>query len=114
SDKFTTFVENVNRANSTAIASIKFHTFVNNTNNKDKISTSEQLFEQEMKYLHDNGFKVIRMSDLEFSSAHNVLYVKADHNSVNVISPQNEKLDQEYKIWHYFSSATTNGTAYHF
>ncbi len=31
SDKFTTFVENVNRANSTAIVSIKFHTFVNDT-----------------------------------------------------------------------------------
>jgi hypothetical protein len=116
SDKFTTFVENVNRANSTAIASIKFHTFVNNTNNKDKISTSEQLFDQEMKYLHDNGFKVIRMSDLGFSSAYDVLYVKRDHNNVNVNyqSPQNENLDQEYKKWHYFSAATTSATAYSF
>ena len=32
SDKFKTFVENVNRANSTAFASLKFHTFVNSTN----------------------------------------------------------------------------------
>src|SRR5215813_14051604 len=62
---FTKFVENVNRANSTALASIKFHRFVNNTDSRSKISTSPQLFEQEMKYLHDNGFKVIRMSDLE-------------------------------------------------
>lgn len=44
SDMFTTFVENVNRANSTAFASIKFHTFVNDTKSKGKISTSSQLF----------------------------------------------------------------------
>jgi hypothetical protein len=96
SDKFTTFVENVNRANSTAFSSIKFHTFVNDTNNKDKISTSSQLFEQEMKYLHDNGFKVIRMSDLGFSPATDLLYVKADHTNVKLKSPQNENFGQEY------------------
>src|SRR5215831_511024 len=48
SAKFTKFVENVNRANSTAFASIKFHTFhtfVNDAKSKDRISTSSQLFE---------------------------------------------------------------------
>ena len=66
-----------------------------------------------MKYLHDNGFKVIRMSDLGFSPRNNMLYVKADHrNNVNVKSQHNENLDQEYKKWHYFSSSKTNSTAY--
>ena len=114
SDKFTTFVENVNRVNSTAFASIKFHTFVNDTNSKGKISTSLQLFEQEMKYLHDNGFKVIRMSDLGFSPTKDMLYVKGDYNHVNARSLQYENLDQEYKKWHYFSSTKTNTTAYSF
>jgi peptidoglycan/xylan/chitin deacetylase (PgdA/CDA1 family) len=114
SDKFTTFVENVNRANSTAFASIKFHTIVNGTNSKGKISTSSQLFEQEMKYLHDNGFKVIRMSDLGFSPTNDMLYVKRDHNIVNVRSLQHEDLDQEYKKWHYFSSSTANDADHSF
>ncbi|HEY7108098.1 MAG TPA: hypothetical protein VH415_01600, partial [Nitrososphaeraceae archaeon] len=46
SAKFTKFVENVNRANSTAFASIKFHTFVNDAKSNGRISTSSQLFEQ--------------------------------------------------------------------
>lgn len=114
SDEFTKFVENVNRANSTALASIKFHRFVNDTDSISKISTSPQLFEQEIKYLHDNGFKVIRMSDLGFNPANDKLYVKGDHNNVNSKSLQYEGLDQEYKKWHYFSSAKTNTTAYSF
>ncbi len=31
-----------------------------------------------MKYLHDNGFKVIRMSDLGYDVHNNVLYVKKE------------------------------------
>ncbi|MGA7898232.1 MAG: hypothetical protein WCA39_05145, partial [Nitrososphaeraceae archaeon] len=73
-----------------------------------------QLFEQEMKYLHDNGFKVIRMSDLGFSPTKDMLYVKGDYNHVNARSLQYENLDQEYKKWHYFSSTKTNTTAYSF
>lgn len=114
SDEFTKFVENVNRANSTALASVKFHRFVNDTDSITKISTSPQLFEQEVKYLHDNGFKVIRMSDLGFNPANDMLYVKGDHNNVNSKSLQYEGLDQDYKKWHYFSSAKTNATAYSF
>jgi len=49
-----------------------------------------------MKYLHDNGFKVIRMSDLGFSPATDLLYVKADHTNVKLKSPQNENFGQEY------------------
>jgi peptidoglycan/xylan/chitin deacetylase (PgdA/CDA1 family) len=76
SDKLKTFIDNVNRANLTAIAIIKFHTFTNETDNKDKLTTSAPLFEQEMKYLHDNGFKVLGMSDLGYDVNYNVLYVK--------------------------------------
>ena len=72
------FIDNINRANSTAIASIKFHTFVDATNSTDKIATRAPVFEQEMKYLYDNGFKVIRMSDLGYDVHNNVLYVKKE------------------------------------
>jgi hypothetical protein len=72
------FIDNINRVNSTAIASIKFHTFVNTTNSKDKIATRAPVFEQEMKYLYDNGFKVNRMSYLGYDVHNNVLYVKKE------------------------------------
>ena len=29
-----------------------------------------------MKYLHDNGFKVITMSDLGYDENNNILYIK--------------------------------------
>jgi hypothetical protein len=34
------------------------------------------LFEQEMKYLHDNGFQVLTMSDLGYNQTSNSLYIK--------------------------------------
>ena len=42
-------------------------------------STDTNLFDQEMKYLYDNGFKVITMSDLEYDENSKYLYVR-DNN----------------------------------
>jgi peptidoglycan/xylan/chitin deacetylase (PgdA/CDA1 family) len=36
------------------------------------------LFEMEMKYLHDNGFKVLTMSDLEYNQTSDRIYIKKD------------------------------------
>jgi peptidoglycan/xylan/chitin deacetylase (PgdA/CDA1 family) len=38
--------------------------------------TDVTLFSQEMKYLHDNGFRVIRLSDLGFDNRTNMLYIR--------------------------------------
>ncbi|HXP48660.1 MAG TPA: hypothetical protein VN922_01835, partial [Bacteroidia bacterium] len=38
--------------------------------------TDLDLFSEEMKYLHDNGFKVLTMSDLGYDKKNNVLYIK--------------------------------------
>jgi hypothetical protein len=45
-------------------------------NNKTRDSTSISLFAQEMKYLHDNGFRVLTVSDLGYDTKNNFLYVK--------------------------------------
>ncbi len=37
------------------------------------------LFDSEMKYLHDNGFKVLTMSDLGYNQTSNKLYSKVNH-----------------------------------
>jgi hypothetical protein len=39
-------------------------------------STDISLFDQEMKYLHDNGFKVIPMSDIGYDENTKYMYVK--------------------------------------
>ena len=39
-------------------------------------STDVGLFASEMKYLHDNGFKVIPMSDLGYDESTEHIYIK--------------------------------------
>jgi peptidoglycan/xylan/chitin deacetylase (PgdA/CDA1 family) len=48
-------------------------------NNRTITSTDVSLFDSEMKYLHDNGFKVLTMSDLGYDEKSNYLYVKGLH-----------------------------------
>src|SRR5918911_3341541 len=45
-------------------------------NNKTITSTDVSLFDTEMKYLHDNGFKVLTMSDLGYDDNSNYIYIK--------------------------------------
>jgi hypothetical protein len=45
-------------------------------NNKTITSTDINLFDAEMKYLHDNGFKVITMSDIEYNENTKYMYIK--------------------------------------
>jgi peptidoglycan/xylan/chitin deacetylase (PgdA/CDA1 family) len=40
-------------------------------------NTDPKLFEKEMKYLHDNNFRVITMKDLGFDTKSNYLYIKS-------------------------------------
>jgi peptidoglycan/xylan/chitin deacetylase (PgdA/CDA1 family) len=61
-----------------AIPIIMYHSI--NDSKKDAV-TDVDLFKKEMKYLHDNKFKVITISDLEYNEKHNYLYVK-DFKSV--------------------------------
>jgi hypothetical protein len=50
----------------------------------DPYCTSRNLFDLEMKYLHDNGFTVLTMANLEFDKNTNTLRV-IDNNKVNNI-----------------------------
>jgi hypothetical protein len=45
-------------------------------NNKTITGTDVNLFDAEMKYLHDNGFRVLTMSDLGYDETRNYLYIK--------------------------------------
>ena len=81
--KFITAVNNQTNYNKDgivrAIPIIIYHTLVNYPDLSDSnrpVDTTLNLFDAEMKYLHDNGFKVITMSDLGFDENSNYLYIK--------------------------------------
>jgi hypothetical protein len=62
-----------------AIPILVYHNFVSYPDisySKIPNDTTVNLFEQEMKYLHDNGFKVLTMSDLGYDENSNHLYIK--------------------------------------
>ena len=77
---FKIFVQEVNSQNKynnggiiNAIPIIAYHS-VQNSNLRD--STGIALFSQEMKYLRDNNFRVIRVSDLGYNQTTKNLYIK--------------------------------------
>ena len=62
-----------------AIPIIVYHTLVNYPDLSDSnrpIDTTVNLFDAEMRYLYDNGFKVITMSDLGYDINSKSVYIK--------------------------------------
>jgi len=78
---FQKFVEEVNsginfnnkKGMVDAIPIVAYHII---DNSQDPSSTDVNLFAAEMKYLHDNGFKVIPMSDLGYDESTNFMYIR--------------------------------------
>ena len=78
---FQKFVEEVNsgivfnnkKGMLDAVPIVAYHSI---EDNKDPFSTDVSLFAAEMEYLHDNGFKVIPMSDLRYDERTNYMYIK--------------------------------------
>ena len=60
-----------------AIPIIAYHSI---DDNMKPYSTNVSLFAAEMKYLHDNGFKVIPMSDLGYDEQTQHMYIKNNNN----------------------------------
>ena len=81
--KFVSAVNNQSNYNNDgkvrAIPIIVYHILVNYPDLSDSnrpIDTTVNLFDAEMKYLHDNGFKVITMSDLGYDEDTKSIYIK--------------------------------------
>ena len=89
SQMFLQFVKEVNLEQCiNAIPIVVYHEFVVNNNLKyfpDKSDTDVGLFSAEMKYLDDNGFKVIKMSDIEYKAEH-YLYIKEPITNDNTLA----------------------------
>jgi hypothetical protein len=82
-EKFITAVNSQNIYNNNgvvrAIPITVYHTIMNYpdlSHSNRPIDTTLNLFDAEMKYLHDNGFRVITMSDLGYDENNNYLYIQ--------------------------------------
>jgi hypothetical protein len=58
-------------------------------NSKTPDSTDVTLFDREMKYLHDNGFKVLTVNDLGYDTKNNFLYIKPSVAQLTAANPVN-------------------------
>jgi hypothetical protein len=86
--KFVAAVNSQNKYNEDwivrAIPIIIYHTIVTYPDLSDSnraVDTTLNLFDAEMKYLHDNGFKVLAMADLGYDKNNNYLYIKTTNKS---------------------------------
>jgi len=62
-----------------AIPIVIYHNIVNLPDvslSKDAADTTVNLFDQEMKYLNDNGFKVLTINQLGYDPINNAFYIK--------------------------------------
>jgi peptidoglycan/xylan/chitin deacetylase (PgdA/CDA1 family) len=85
SQMFDKFVQLVNRQTAfnsngsiNAIPIISYHNLTNNMQDYNNMATTltVSLFDKEMKYLHDNGFKVLLLNQLRYDTKHNAFYLK--------------------------------------
>jgi peptidoglycan/xylan/chitin deacetylase (PgdA/CDA1 family) len=89
---FTQFVQEVNLQSSynknkciNTIPIVVYHNFLVDKNyieQPSKSITDVNLFSDEMKYLHDNDFKVLKTSDLGYNQSTNYIYIKEPMNSI--------------------------------
>ena len=89
---FTQFVQEVNLQSMynkngciNAIPIVVYHNFLINKNYIEQpnlSNTDAGLFSDEMKYLHDNGFKVLKTTDLGYNPDTHYLYIKGPTNSL--------------------------------
>ena len=93
---FEEFVKEVNSqddynidGNVKAIPIVAYHDFQGSgfinisggdTSSNNDVSTDARLFEAEMRYLYENGFKVITMADLGYDETSNSIFVKNGAN----------------------------------
>ena len=93
SQMFAQFIQEVNLEEGynkngciAAIPIVVYHDFIQDSNHRylpDKSFTDVSLFSNEMKYLHDNGFNVLKMSDIGFNGSNNYLYIKEPISNIN-------------------------------
>ena len=76
-----------------AIPIIIWHNIEDNNTTDSHTTTSTNLFEAEIKYLHDNGFTVLTMDDLVYDEYDNSLKIKEGKNNSDTITSVINQVD---------------------
>ena len=83
-DKFVTEVNSQNKFNKNGIVNaiplVAYHDIVllpDVSISSEPSATTLNLFNAEMKYLHDNGFNILTFYNLGYNDTNNVFYLKA-------------------------------------
>ena len=71
-----------------AIPIITYHDLTYNIQDYNKAGSliTVQLFHEEMRYLHDNGFKVLLLNQFGFNPTNNVFYLKNRPSNNGIIA----------------------------
>jgi len=67
-----------------AIPTVIYHTFVTYPDvsySERPVDTTVNLFDAEMRYLHDNGFEIVTMANLAYDENSNYLYIDKKQDS---------------------------------
>ena len=83
------FVDEVNNKVNGPILAVPIVAYHMIDNNKTPYSTDITLFDREIKYLHDNGFKVLTVNDLGYDTKNNFLYIKPSVARLTAANPVN-------------------------
>jgi peptidoglycan/xylan/chitin deacetylase (PgdA/CDA1 family) len=92
---FERFIQVVNsqneyNANSNDVNAVPIIIWHKIDNSNEEYSTSTNLFNAEMKYLHDNNFKVLTMADLVYDDASKYLKISAGKDDAHEPIPNNQ------------------------
>jgi len=90
-DKFVQIVNSQTAFNSNgkinAIPFITYHDLTNSTEDSKGSTATVALLDKEMKYLHDNGFKVLLLNQLGYDTTHNTFFIKKNSSTTAATTP---------------------------
>jgi peptidoglycan/xylan/chitin deacetylase (PgdA/CDA1 family) len=89
-EKFIQVVNSQNEYNSNGVNVVPILIWHKIDNSNEEYSTSTNLFNAEMKYLHDNNFTVLTMADLVFDDARNFLKISGGDDGAHEPIPNNQ------------------------
>jgi hypothetical protein len=89
-ERFIQVVNSQSEYNANEVSAVPILIWHRIDNTVDEYSTSTNLFNAEMKYLHDNNFKVLTMADLVFDDASNFLKISGGDDGAHKPIPNNQ------------------------
>jgi peptidoglycan/xylan/chitin deacetylase (PgdA/CDA1 family) len=90
-ERFIQVVNSQNEYNSDRVNAVPILIWHKIDNVNDEYSTSMDLFDAEMKYLHDNGFTVLTMADLVYDDSSNYIRISDSNGGADEPVPNNQK-----------------------